>query len=206
MRASTVAGFGTAPPNEPGVQVARRAAHVERDLDHAAHADADRDRVAAVDAGVAHDDDVAVAAASRCARSSSAKCSEPDSSSPSMISLRLTAGEVRPVVARCAASPTHVEVDLALVVDGAAADELLAVRGRAHERLQRRGLPQLDRVDRLHVVVAVERARSARRGRRSATRRRPRADPRSARSPRVGKPARSRRCASQSALRETSPA
>ena len=46
---------------------------------------------------------------------------------------------------------------LALVVAGAAgADDLAPVRQRRHPRLERRRLPQLERIDRLHVVVTVE--------------------------------------------------
>ena len=45
--------------------------------------------------------------------------------------------------------------DLALVVDRAARDQPLAALGRYHGRLERRGEPQLERLDRLHVVMAV---------------------------------------------------
>ena len=46
----------------------------------------------------------------------------------------------------------EVHEDLALVVGGAARVDLAV----ADRRLERRRLPQLDRIDRLHVVVAVE--------------------------------------------------
>ena len=46
----------------------------------------------------------------------------------------------------------EVHEDLALVVGGAARVDLAV----AHGRLERRRLPQIERVDRLHVVVAVE--------------------------------------------------
>ena len=46
----------------------------------------------------------------------------------------------------------HVHEDLALVVDGAAGIELAV----AHGGVERRRRPQLDRIHRLHVVVAVE--------------------------------------------------
>ena len=45
---------------------------------------------------------------------------------------------------------------LALVVDRAARDEALAVRTVDQLRLERRAVPQLQRIDRLHVVVPVE--------------------------------------------------
>jgi hypothetical protein len=48
--------------------------------------------------------------------------------------------------------PEQVEQHLTLVVDGPAREQLVA----DDRRLERRGLPQLDRIDRLHVVVAVE--------------------------------------------------
>jgi hypothetical protein len=48
--------------------------------------------------------------------------------------------------------PEQVVGDLPLVVDGTAGEEFLA----ADRGLERRPLPQLLRVDRLHVVVAVE--------------------------------------------------
>ena len=45
---------------------------------------------------------------------------------------------------------------LALVVHRAARDEALAVRAVDELRLERRAVPELQRIDRLHVVVAVE--------------------------------------------------
>ena len=45
---------------------------------------------------------------------------------------------------------------LALVIDRAAGDETLAVRPVDELRLERRAGPQLQRIDRLHVVMAVE--------------------------------------------------
>ena len=80
----------------------------------------------------------------------------------------------------------QVEGDVALVVDGAAGVQLGAVGPLDHGRLERRVLPQLQRVDRLHVVVAVDERDRARRRRRWATRRRRRARRRSARSRRSG--------------------
>ncbi len=46
-------------------------------------------------------------------------------------------------------------MQLTLVVRRAATDDAPVT----HERLERRGLPELDRVDRLHVVVAVDQDR-----------------------------------------------
>jgi hypothetical protein len=45
--------------------------------------------------------------------------------------------------------------DLALVVDGAARDQARAALGGHHGRLERRAQPKLERLDRLHVVVAI---------------------------------------------------
>src|SRR5262249_12675247 len=47
--------------------------------------------------------------------------------------------------------------DLALVVASATRhDRLASVRKRSDARFERRRLPQIDRVDRLHVVVTIE--------------------------------------------------
>ncbi len=53
-------------------------------------------------------DTITASAASRpaCSSTRARKCGEPDSSSPSISSLRLTAGVVRPVVARWARTPS----------------------------------------------------------------------------------------------------
>ena len=45
---------------------------------------------------------------------------------------------------------------LALVVHRAARDEALAVRAIDQLRLERRAVPELQRIDRLHVVMAIE--------------------------------------------------
>jgi hypothetical protein len=50
----------------------------------------------------------------------------------------------------------QVEGDIALVVDGAAGVQLGAVRSVHPRRLERRVHPQVRRVDRLDVVVAVD--------------------------------------------------
>ena len=80
----------------------------------------------------------------------------------------------------------QVEGDLALVVDGAAGVQLGAVRAVDDGRLERRVHPQLRRVDRLHVVVAVDERDGCVRVGAAATRRRPRARRRSARPRRSG--------------------
>ena len=56
---------------------------------------------------------------------------------------------------------------LALVVHRAARDEALAVRAIDQLRLERRAVPEIQRIDRLHVVMAVEqhvRSAGSRRG------------------------------------------
>ena len=108
-------------------------------------------------------------------------------------------GEVR-------AHAEQVEGDVALVVDRAAARAAPGRRGRRRGGLERRVHPQLGRVDRLHVVVAVdERDRRARR-RRWATRRRRPARPASARSRPSGSRCGAAPSASHSALAATSAA
>ena len=67
----------------------------------------------------------------------SAKCGEPDSSSPSTSSLSVTGGAVRPAAARPARGAEQVEQDLALVVGGAAGQQLAVALGR----LERRAVP-----------------------------------------------------------------
>ena len=98
----------------------------------------------------------------------------------------------------------QVEGDVALVVDGAAGVQLGAVRALDDGRLERRVHPELRRVDRLHVVVAVDERDGCVGVGAAATRRTPRAPRRSARSRRSGsrpgsapRPAR-RRCAATS--------
>ena len=77
---------------------------------------------------------------------------------------------------------------LALVVHRAARDEALAVRAIDELRLERRAVPELQRIDRLHVVVAVEQdVRSLVAGRRRHDARRRRDGRRSA-APRRGSP------------------
>ncbi len=87
---------------------------------------------------------------SRLASSQASRWIELDSSSPSKTNLRLTGRPPR--VARIASVAPQMDVDLALVVGRAPADHPVAL----DERLERRRLPQLDRIDRLHVVVAVD--------------------------------------------------
>ena len=140
------------------------------------------------------------------ARAGAAKCGEPDSSSPSIEQLDGDGGGVPAGGGEVGAHAEQVEGDVALVVDGAAGVQLGAVGALDDGRLERRVLPQLQRVDRLHVVVAVdERDRRVRR-RRSATRRRPRARPAVGQISTVGKPARRSASASHSALPATSAA
>ena len=98
----------------------------------------------------------------------------------------------------------QVEGHVALVVDGAAGVQLGPSGPSTHGRLERRVLPQLQRVDRLHVVVAVdERDRRAGVGA-TATRRRPPARPAVGQISTVGKPVRRSASASHSALAATS--
>ena len=94
----------------------------------------------------------------------------------------------------------QVEGDVALVVDGAAGVQLGAVGAVDAGRLERRVHPQLGRVDRLDVVVAVDEGDRARRCRRTATRRRRPGAPGVGQISTVGKPVRRSASASQAAL------
>ena len=119
---------------------------------------------------------------SRRSASRSSKFGEPDSSSPSIRNFRVTGGRVAAGGGQVGAEAKQVEQQLALVVGCAASPQQVTV-DRRDERL---GVPRLDRVDRLDVVVAVDERRSGRLRRRSATRRRPPAGPAWARSRRSG--------------------
>ena len=128
-RASSVSGLGIAPPKDPectspdGPRRSTWQSVMPRMPTHTVGVS--RDHMPVSDTTT-----TSHPSSSRCARSSSAKCGEPDSSSPSTTSLRLTAGDVRPVAARCAVEAQQVEEDLALVVGRAAADEPVAVDHR----------------------------------------------------------------------------
>ena len=97
-----------------GVDVLHRPGQVDLAVRQPAHAGAHGRGVRGPHAGVADDDHVA-ASRSRSRRISAAKFGEPDSSSPSISSLMLTGGAVRPVAARCARCQ-GMEEHLALVV------------------------------------------------------------------------------------------
>ena len=87
---------------------------------------------------------------SRCSGIHASRLAEPYSSSPSNTKVRFTAG-ARPT-ARSASSAVRCITSWPLSSDDAAADEPAV----ADERLERRVLPQVERVDRLDVVVAVD--------------------------------------------------
>ena len=108
----------------------------------------------------------------RRARSSSAKCGEPDSSSPSISSLRVTAGAP---AGRGQMGPhaEGVEQHLALVVGGAARD----TARRPDRPARTAACPTSPAGRRAGRRGARRRARSGRRGRRRASRRRPPARP-----------------------------
>ncbi len=98
---------------------------------------------------------ITASAASRSACSLAAgraKCGEPDSSSPSISSLRLTAGAVRPVAARCARTPRVWKNTWPL---SSAAPRAYSRPSRDH-RLERVGVPAVLAGGGLHVVVAVD--------------------------------------------------
>ena len=142
-------GVGYATAERPGVQVDVGSVHVDLRVHEAAHADAHRRRVTVEDAGVAHHDDVA-AQPLALAPQQRGKVRRSD--------LLLTLHDDLEVDAQLAVrrqrglETEQVEQHLALVVDRAAGEELVA----ADRRLERRRLPQLERVDRLYVVVAVD--------------------------------------------------
>ena len=88
----------------------------------------------------------------RSASSRSAKCGEPDSSSPSTRKRRVTAGVSRPVAARWARRPSRWNSSWPL------SSEAPRANSSSPRTVGSNGgvLPQLQRVDRLHVVVAVD--------------------------------------------------
>ena len=83
----------------------------------------------------------------------SSRLAEPTSSSPSRMTLHVHRQPA--VLLQVRFDRLEVHEDLALVVGGAARVDLAV----ADRRLERRRLPQLERIDRLHVVVAVEQDR-----------------------------------------------
>ena len=132
MRASTVTGFGTAPPNDPecrsplGPTTSSCTSTMPRMPTQTG--------VAAEDAGVADHDDVAVEPVAVRAeqlgevhRARLLLALDDD--------LEVHRGRGAPGGREVRAEAEHVEEDLALVVDGAAPDQLLAVRRGAHEGL-----------------------------------------------------------------------
>jgi hypothetical protein len=90
------------------------------------------------------------ASSSRCALTKSSRFSEPTSSSPSSTIFMLTGR--RPFCAQVRLDRLEVHEHLPLVVGRPARVDLAVADGR----LEGRRLPQLERIDRLHVVVAVE--------------------------------------------------
>ncbi len=149
-RAIAVAGFGIAPPNTPECRSRSGPWKSTVASDQAAHA-GDRARHVGRDhAGVGDHDDVAVEALTvldqqvgevRRARLLLALDQELQ-----IDGRRGAAGRVQ-----VGPQPEQVEQQLTLVVGRAPRPQHVAV----DRRLERRVLPQLDRVDRLHVVVAV---------------------------------------------------
>ena len=147
-RAMPVAGFGTAPPNTPECRSRSGPWKLTVQADHAAHA-GDRARDVGGDhAGVGDDDDVAVepvAVLGEQRPRSSASRTPPRPRHE----LQVTAGAVAPGGGEVRAQAEQVEQQLALVVGRAAGPQHVAV----DRRVERVGVPQLERVDRLHVVV-----------------------------------------------------
>ncbi len=132
-----------------GVQVGRRAAQVDLEVHEAAQAVADRRHAAGEHRCVRDDDDVA----------SEPALLVPDESAQVLAADLLLALDHHLDVDRQPPVRLHVRFDglqmhehLALVV-GSSAREEIAV---AHRRLERRRGPLLDRIHRLHVVVAVD--------------------------------------------------
>ena len=119
---------------------------------------------------------------SRCSRSRAAKWGDPDSSSPSTSSLTVTAGVSRPVAARWARMPSRCMATLPLSSIAPRACSSGPSGPSTTRRLERRVHPQLQRVDRLHVVVPVDERDRGLGVAATATRRRRRARPASARS------------------------
>ena len=122
-----------------------------------AHPAADGGDVAADHPGVGDDDLRRRPARRAWAARTSARCAEPDSSSPSTSSFSDTAGAVGPGGGEVGADPEQHHRDVALVVGGAAPAQLLP----HHLGLERRERPAVGDVRGLHVVVAVDEDRGA---------------------------------------------
>ena len=137
------------PAERPRMEVDRRALDVDLDVRVAAQADRDRRQVALEEARVADDGHVR--------REAFAVRGQPLPQVPRVV-LLVALEEVAHVdgqgpARRQEAGEGHdVEVDLALVVGRAASEHPVA----DDDGLERRRGPQVERVDRLHVVVAVD--------------------------------------------------
>ena len=131
------------------VQVGAAAAQIDLEVDQAAQPVADRRHAAREHRRVGDDDDVGAQLAA-CARTKSSRLTLPTSSSPSRMNFMLT-GSV-PFCFRCASTALKCMNTWPLSSADAARVDLAV----AHRRLERRRLPEIERIDRLHVVVPVE--------------------------------------------------
>ena len=126
------------------------ALHDQFAVHDAAQPDADGGQFGREHLGVADHGGIGLAGAAACVLTYASMCSPPVSSSPSSrnftLTGRLAGGLQQPF------DGLDLDVDLALVVAGAARVDVVA----AHFGLERRRLPLVQRIGRLHVVVAVE--------------------------------------------------
>ena len=147
--ASTMAGLATAPPKTPECRSLFDPAHVDLEIGEPAQRVADRRHAAVEHRRIGDHDDVGGEILAMVA----------DELVEMLAADFLLALDEELDVARQAAGLLQVRLDgldvhehLALVVGRAARIDLAV----AHGRFERRRRPQVDRVDRLHVVVAVE--------------------------------------------------
>ena len=140
---------------DAGMQVAVGGLDPDLVVDQPAQRGGDRRRVGIPHAGVADQREVGLRGPALFASRNGTKFFDPTSSSPSMTMVTSTGSE--PVTDFQARQASTKVISWPLSSCGAARDDDLAPVGMVgHDRLERRAMPEIERIDRLHVVVTVE--------------------------------------------------